>query len=456
MEPLKLMTPTGHLGFTPFEDASFRRGLSLRPDVLIADSGSSDIGPYPLGADVPASPERWQRYDLERLLLAARQLDIPLVIGSASDTGTNRGVHQYARLIRELARQHRLAPFTLACIYSEVKKSWVADQLQKGLRIAGLQGRPDLTMETLQRTERIVAVMGAEPIIRALEQGADVVIAGRASDTCIFAAPALHWGISPDLAYYAGKVLECASFCAEPFMGKETVIGTLDGDSLWVEPMHPDQRCTIASITSHTMYERPDPYEERLPGGVLDMRHCVYEEVNERVTRITGARFIPAAQYTIKLEGAGRVGERCLAIVGLRDPDVITRIDLVIKWCNQKVREVFGDPEEEGYRLYYHIYGRNGVMGEREPQAHIRSHEVGVVVEGVAPTQELAREITGLAARNFLYARLPGIRGTAGTAAYLSDEVLAARPGYEWTINHVVPVKDPLELFPIHLERVGG
>jgi hypothetical protein len=29
----------------------------------------------------------------------------------------------------------------------------------------------------------------------------------------------------------------------------------------------------------------------------------------------------------------------------------------------------------------------------------------------------------------------------------MSDEVLAGKPGYEWTLNHVLAVKNPLELF---------
>jgi hypothetical protein len=38
------------------------------------------------------------------------------------------------------------------------------------------------------------------------------------------AAPAIHHGFPENQAYYLGKVLECASFCAEPYGGKETVL----------------------------------------------------------------------------------------------------------------------------------------------------------------------------------------------------------------------------------------
>ena len=41
-------------------------------------------------------------------------------------------------------------------------------------------------------------------------------------------------------AYYLGKVLECASFCAEPYTAKESVIGTITHDDVKVTAMSPD------------------------------------------------------------------------------------------------------------------------------------------------------------------------------------------------------------------------
>ena len=92
---MNILSPTGHLGFTPIERGSFEIGVTRRPDAIVADSGSCDIGPQPLGADEHCSPEEWQRHDLELMLLAARRLGVPMIVGSASDAGTDRGVHQY-------------------------------------------------------------------------------------------------------------------------------------------------------------------------------------------------------------------------------------------------------------------------------------------------------------------------------------------------------------------------
>lgn len=451
-EPIRILTPTGHLGFTMMEPESFRRGMAQAPHLLVADSGSSDIGPHPLGADEPCSPEAWQRHDLALMLTAARRQGVPMIIGTASDTGTDRGVDAYARIIREVAEEEGLPPFTLACIYAEQSVDEVRRRVAAGERITGLDGRPDLTLEDLDRTDRIVAVMGPEPIVAALNLGADVIICGRSSDPSIFAAPLLWKGIDPATAFYAGKVLECASFVAEPFMGKESVLGHIRPGEVVVEPMHPDQRCTPASVASHAMYERATPFAEHVPGGVLDMSQCCYEAVDERRCRVTGFAFRPSSEIRVKLEGAGKEGERCLAIVGFRDPDTVVRIDQVIAWARAKVEAKFG---RSGYELFYHVYGRNGVMRELEPNP-TPCHELCVVVEGVAPSREVAAEVTAMGARQMFYARLPGVKGTAGTAALMSDEVLHARPAYRWTVNHAIAVSAPEELFRTVISTVGG
>jgi acyclic terpene utilization AtuA family protein len=451
---MSIISPTGHLGFTPIERGSFEIGLTQPLDAIVADSGSCDIGPQPLGADEHCSPEEWQRHDLELMLLAARRLGVPMIVGSASDTGTDRGVHQYAEIVRELARRRRLAPFTLASICSEVSRDQVASRIESGVRVEGLDGRPDLTREVLARTDRLVAVMGVEPIIHALDQGAHVIIAGRSGDSCLFAAPAIRAGFPEAAAYYLGKVLECASFAAEPFMGKESIIGTVSADAVSVTAMHPGQRCTVASVASHAMYERASPFFEHVAGGVLDMTHCRYEQADERTTRVTGFEFRRDPVYRIKLEGAGKVGERAVSIAGIRDPYTIRHIDKVIGWARSKVEERWGAPGA-GYQLYYHVYGRDGVMGASEPRRDTPAHELCLVVEAVAPRWEDAEVICALGTRNLFYARLPEVRGTAGTAALMMDEVLRGKPGYEWTVNHVLPLSDPLELVKVKLETVG-
>lgn len=453
MNSMKIICPNGHLGFAPLRTESFHLGVEARPDYIAADSGSDDVGPVPLGSDTSTSPQAWQRHDLEEMLLAARRLGVPMIIGSAGDTGSNSRVDLYVRIIQELAAKHRLAPFKIGYFYSEVDPQRVRAQLRAGRRVAGLDGYDDLSEAELDATDRIVAVAGVHPYIELLKAGADVVIGGRSSDAAVFAAPALHEGFPADHAYYLGKVLECASFCAEPYGGKETVMGEITQDEVFVTAMHPDQRCTIASVAGHAMYERSNPYEEFVAGGRLNMSDCHYEQYDDKTTRITGARFEPAQRITVKLEGAGKVGERYVGLCGVRDPYTIANIDKVIDWARNKVRERFGDA---GYALHYNVYGRDGVMGDLEPLRDQPGHELCVLVQGVAPDAEMAEELTLTGLRQMFYARLPDVKGTAGSVAFPLDEVLRASAAYRWTMNHIMEVDDPLALFPTHIVQAGA
>ncbi len=452
---LRFLCPNGHLGFAPLKVGSFDLGVATRPDFILADSGSDDIGPGPLGSDTSTAPKEWQRHDLEKMLLAARKLGVPMLIGSAGDTGANSRVDMYVEMIRDIARQHGLAPFKLGYFYSEVPKDLVRRKIAAGEEIAGLDGRGALTLEELDATERIVAVGGVHPYIELLNRGAEVIIGGRSSDAVIFAAPAIRAGYPEDLSYYLGKVLECASFNAEPYAGKETVIGEISHEDVKVTAMSPYQRCTPASVAGHAMYERSNPYYEYFAGGMLDMSECRYEQHDEKTTRVTGPRFEPAGELRVKLEGAGKVGERFMGFAGVRDPYTIARIDEVIGWARQQVQERFGTPEAGGYELHYQVYGRDGVMGELEPLRDTPAHELGILVFGVAPTAEMAEEVALTGTRQMFYARLPDVKGTAGGVAFPIDEVVKVSPAYVWTLNHTIRVDDPLELFELHTTEVS-
>ena len=445
---LRILCPNGHLGFAPTKEESFWIGAETKPDYYCCDSGSDDIGPGSLGSDTSVSPYEWQKHDLELMLIASRKQKAPMMIGSSGDTGTNSRVDMYVEMIRDLTKKHHLAPFKLVYFYSELDKAYLQKKMDQGITIEGLDGRKNLTLEELERTERIVAMAGVHPFIKALEMGADVIIGGRSSDAAIFAAAAIYEGFPESHSYYLGKVLECASFCAEPYMAKESVIGTITQEDVRVTAMHPHQRCTIASVAGHAMYERSNPFYEYFAGGTLDMTNCKYEQYDEKTTRITGQIFVPTqGKIKVKLEGAGKVGEQYIGIVGIRDPYSIQNIDKVIDWARSQVEERFSGKE---YQLFYNIYGKNGVMGDLEPVKEIKSHELCIIVEGIAPTKEMAEEVTLIGSRQIFYARLPEVKGTAGTAAFVIDGVLPAPPAYRWTMNHVIPVDDPMEFFKVY------
>lgn len=174
----------------------------------------------------------------------------------------------------------------------------------------------------------------------------------------------------------------------------------------------------------------------------------------KKTARITNPKFIPTkGRIRIKLEGSAKVGEMYIGIAGVRDPYTIKNIDKIIELAREQVREQYGD---KGYELHFIVYGKNGVMQDLEPVKEIRAHELCVVVQGIAEDKEMAKEIALMGTRQIFYARLPEVKGTAGTAAFLVDEVLPATPAYRWSINHAVEINDPMELFDLRIIEVGG
>jgi hypothetical protein len=448
-DSLKVLISTGHLGTAPSGPESFHRGMAAQPDYVVADGGSSDPGPVYLGEDTTLG--HFVREELELFLTASRKAGIPLVIGSAGDTGSNRGVDEFVGLIREIADEHRIPKFKIGYFYSEVSKDFLKGKLDAGRKLSGLGGFPDLTAEEIDKATRVVAVAGVDPFLQLLAMGADVIIAGRCGDINFTAGPCIHHGFPAPLAYHMGKMIECASLVAEPFMGKETIIGTISHDDIRITPYHPQQRCTIASVAGHSMYERETPYFEHALGGTLDMRECRYEQFDERTVRITGAQWHDAPELRVKIEGAKKIGERYMGFVGLRDPHVVKNVDAAIEWCRTAVARRFGS---EQYELYFHVFGRNAVLKDLEPVQQTHAHELGIVVEGLAATDALAEKITDFAVRMFFLARIPGVKGTAGTAA-TTKKTMKSSPGYMWNINHTVPIDDPMELFPVRMTEGG-
>jgi hypothetical protein len=455
--PRQMMTlsATGALGHEPIHPASFYEGIKRPLDFLGADAGSGDSGPYFLGSDEPMNPREWELFDLELLLVAARERRIPLIIGSAGGAGTTRGVSDYVEIVREISSKHRLEPFRLARIHSEVPLDYLRERVRTE-EIQPLGADAPLTAEILDQTTRVVAMMGVEPYFKAFNLGADVVIAGRSCDDAIYAALPLRAGFPKGLCFHLGKTLECASLVGTPSMAKESVVGTITDAYVELEPMHPAQRCTPASVAGHSLYERVHPYTQAYPGGVLDTSATIYEQAGERATRLWNSRFVDDPVYKLKLEGAGLVGYRALTIGAVRDPIAIRSLDWVLENVRERTREQCGQLQEGvDYRILFHQYGKNGVMGDLEPVKVSLAHEICIVTEVVAKTQEIADLVARFTLYRMLFPTFAGQKATAGGIAMLRDEVLRGQPAYRWTVDHLLPIEDPLELFQISIEEVG-
>jgi hypothetical protein len=454
MAEIRVLSPTAILGYG-YPRQSLDEGMRREPHVIAVDAGSTDGGPYYLGmegggpadaAGASAFMETLSR-DVGPLLAAALEAEIPFLVGSAGFAGAEPHLQGTLAVVRHVAETRGLH-FKAAVIHAEVDKAYVKQKLRAG-EIEPLGPVPELSEAEVDAAVRIVGQMGVEPFQRALERGAQVVIAGRANDPSMFAALPLMQGYDRGLSLHMAKILECGAIAAEPGSGSDAMLGTLRRDHFVVEPLAPERRCTPLSVGAHSLYEKSDPYTLFGPGGQVDLSEVRFEQQDERSVRVSGSRFVAAPSYRIKLEGSKRVGYRCLAVCGVRDPVAIERIDDLIGAAREGAARQFSEIDPQEYKLLFHVYGRDGVMGPLEPTRGLASHELGVVIEAVAPTQALATSLCSAARIVMLHFGFKGRISTAGNLAFpFSPLDIAAGPVYEFNVYHLVDEEDPHRLFP--------
>lgn len=441
----RILSPTGIVGYG-FPEESFRAGIALKPDLIACDAGSTDPGPYYLGSGVPFTNHTAVKRDLRLMLNAACELNIPLVIGSAGGSGAEPHLEREIDIIRQIAAEHNLS-FRFAAISSEFDKPFLAEQLEKG-RIRPLGPVPQLTKKDITEATYVVAQMGVEPIISALQNGAQVILCGRCYDPAAFAAPAIAEGFDPALAIHLGKILECASIAATPGSGCDCIMGYLRADSFVVEPLNPVRKCTPLSVSAHTLYEKSNPYLLPGPDGILDLRGCQFIQETERACKVTGSQLIKPDKATVKLEGTKLAGYRTISICGNRDPIFIGQLEEVLSNVKKQTLDNFS---EEGFEccLDFIVYGRDGVMGALEPTPNVSSHEVGIVIDAVADTQEHANAVCSVARSTMLHYGYDGRIATAGNLAFpFSPSDIKVGPVYTFSVYHLLEVDQADGIFP--------
>ena len=456
MQEMRVLSPTGVLG-SGFVEASFEAALERKPHFIGCDAGSTDPGPAYLGSGRTAFPKEAIRRDLRLMLAGARRLKIPLLIGSAGTGGNDAQLEGMHQIVREIAAAEGLT-FKLALIHSEQAKDYLKKRMREG-RIKPLSPAPHFDEATIERSEHIVGMMGAEPFIRALQAGAEVVIAGRASDTAIFAAMPVMHGFPEGIAWHAAKILECGAASVVQRKTPDCMFAWLRKDHFVVEAPDPGLTCTPQSIASHSLYENADPFRLVECSGTLDLTDSRYEALTPRSVKVSGSQFIPAQRYTVKLEGAEKAGYQSILIGSIRDPFIIRQIDdwtaRLEEKIHSRVRMVYGDRlKPEDYLLFIRIYGKNGTMGALEPVKEIRSHELCLSFEVTAPTQEIASTIASITRHQALHLPIPEWSGLI-TALACPYNHLDRGAVYRFNVNHVVEPDEPCEMFPMDIFDVN-
>ncbi|GAA5167719.1 acyclic terpene utilization AtuA family protein [Amycolatopsis dongchuanensis] len=454
VESVRVLTPSGMLG-AGWDHATVERGIALGADVISIDGGSTDSGPHYLGSASPKTTAKAVKRDLRSALTAAAGAGIPVIVGSCGTSGTDSGVDWVAGIVAEVMAEEGL-DLKVARIYSEQNSAVLKEYLDAG-RVHPLPPLGELRAETLESCTHIVGAMGHEPIVEALRAGAQVVLAGRATDTALAAAYPLMKGMPPGPTWHAAKIVECGGQCTtNPRAGG--VLATIDADGFTIEPLDPDVSCTPTTVAAHMLYETVNPFEMREPDGTLDVRDARYTAVDDRIVRVEGSKFHVADQYTIKLEGARITGYETMSFSAIRDPLILADLDawaeLMHTILRQRVNQTLGLADDE-YAFDLRLYGYNAVLDELEPESG-PPREVGVMLLVNAPDQATATAVAKVANPLMLHLPAPGMDYLPSLAFASSPAEVERGAAYEFVLNHVVDCDNPTELFRIEMETTGA
>jgi len=468
MKELCILSPTAILGYG-FPEESFAEGMRRRPDVIAVDAGSTDPGPYYLGSGYSFTDRNAVMRDLSYIIPAALETKIPVIIGTAGGSGAAPHLQWQVDIIDEIAKNRNL-DFKLAVISADIPCETVLAKLAAG-KILPLYPAPELTEQDVRDSAYIVGQMGVEPFIRALEAGADVIVAGRAYDPAVFAALAVKNGYDRGLATHLGKILECAAIAATPGSGSDCMIGWLGDGYFRVETLSPLRKCTVKSVAAHTLYEKTNPYILPGPGGVLDLRNTVFTQETETAVTVTGSVFEPSAPQYIKLEGAKSVGFRTVSICATADPIMMAQIDAVTLAVRDKVKSNFAGAIEN-FRLDFKVYGQNsgvagifaaaGYGGHKAkksgsiPPIPMSPPELCIIIDAVAPTQEQANTVCSFARSTLLHYGYEGRISTAGNLAFpFSPSDFKVGEVFEFSLYHLMEIDDPCGCFSMEIRKGG-
>lgn len=173
-----VLSPCGILGYG-FPEKSLALGMAEKPDAIIMDAGSTDAGPHKLGAGVTIVSRQAAKIDLTRLMHAAHDAGIPLLIGSAGGSGARKHTLWTLDIIEEIAREMAWHA-KVAVIYADIPNEVVCQARDAGRLEKMSPNVPELTDEAINATNGMVAQMGVEPIMKALAGKPDIVLCGRA------------------------------------------------------------------------------------------------------------------------------------------------------------------------------------------------------------------------------------------------------------------------------------
>ncbi len=448
---VKVLIPSGALGLG-YDRNALALGIAEKPDIIAIDGGSTDSGPHYLGTGSSKYSRASVKAEWREMMAARREAGVPLLIGTAGTCGADSAVDWFVEITSEIAAETG-EKLNVAVLKSGQPAERIKSALAAG-KVTPLVAAPEISDEILDACTNIVALAGAEHIQKALETGADIVIAGRTTDTAIISALPIARGCNPGGAWHGAKIGECGALSTtSPNSG--TILIDFDEEGFTMTPMGPEARATPHTVSAHMLYENSDPYVLYEPGGHLDVTGATYTALDDRRVRVTGSKWVPSERYTVKLEGARKAGYQYASLALVRDPRYVANVrewcdDIVVK-ASAKAKERAGD----GFEIEMRLIGVDATLGALDTKAVVGT-EVGVLGIVTADTEAMAREVAKILNPYLLHHPLTEQEEMPTFAFPFSPPEMNRGVVYEFCLNHVLELADPWDAFTLETVEIGA
>jgi hypothetical protein len=311
--------------------------------------------------------------------------------------------HKAAQIVREM----KLGPMKIAAVIGDDVLEYCRANAQtlpimeSGLPLSSLQG------EILSAN----AYLGADNIVQALEQGADLVLTGRVADCSLFLAPMIHefgWSQSDWNLLGQGQVcadmVECGAnvsggFFADPGYKEVPDLGNLGYPFL---EMRPDGHGVVAKVagtggvinraicTEQMLYEIHDPAHYITPDVVVDFTEVRLTELGPDRVGMSGGRGRPRPDQLKVSVGLkeGWIGEAEITYAGL---GCLNRARLAEQVVRERLR--IGGVQLDELQVDY--IGMNSLHGAASLPTPHEPYEVRLRFAGRAKARRDAAKLAG-------------------------------------------------------------
>jgi len=445
--------PSGALGLG-YDKTALERGIAAKPDIIAIDGGSTDSGPSYLGRGVSKYSRTSTKVEWAGLIEARALAGCPLVIGTAGTCGADSAVDWLVEITEEILRETGQTA-KIAVLKSGQSAETVSDALASGA-ISPLMPAPDIDAQRIADCTNIVALAGAEQINAALDTGADIVIAGRTTDTAIIAALPLAKGCHAGGAWHGAKIGECGALCAtNPQSG--VILVDFDEAGFTVTPLADGSHASPHTVSAHMLYENSDPFILYEPGGHLNVTNAGYTALDQTRVRVTGSEWVPSGRYTVKLEGARRVGYQSVLLTLLRDAHYVQNAqawcdDIHMK-CRAKVETRLGLAPDD-FDIELRIIGQNATLGALENRTE-GVVELGVLGIVTAQAPQVVEEISKMLNPYLLHHPLTADEEQPTFAFPFSPAEIERGEVFEFCLNHVMTLANPMDAFKLEVRQIG-